>query len=253
MSPQVPSEVWGADEQDLLLLLEPEEFLRGIVQLTQTCGPSCSVPWICPESSTSVHLAVIGLDAYLWSPQPSSQERRQQESPAMARAPVALSWPQVEEALVLLQLWAHVDVLLVDSWQELSQHVCAFTKALAQRPFKWYRESRAFSFYVDGRWAAGEHMAKDGTGLRGVWWRQIRQFHRVSPAVADAIVTAFPSPRLLQQSGTGGTVADDMQKQVKGNSRPAATSWAVASGILAGSDLSSWAASMPAVGPEEPG
>lgn len=35
MSPQVPSEVWGADEQDLLLLLEPEEFLRGIVQLTQ--------------------------------------------------------------------------------------------------------------------------------------------------------------------------------------------------------------------------
>lgn len=24
----------------------------------------------------------------------------------------------------------------MDSWQELSQHVCAFTKALAQRPFK---------------------------------------------------------------------------------------------------------------------
>ena len=35
-----------------------------------------------------------------------------------------------------LQLWATVDVLLVASWQELSQHVCAFTKALAQRPFK---------------------------------------------------------------------------------------------------------------------
>ena len=35
-----------------------------------------------------------------------------------------------------LQLWANVDVLLVASWQELSQHVCAFTKALAQRPFK---------------------------------------------------------------------------------------------------------------------
>lgn len=35
-----------------------------------------------------------------------------------------------------LQLWVNVDVLLVASWQELSQHVCAFTKALAQRPFK---------------------------------------------------------------------------------------------------------------------
>lgn len=40
------------------------------------------------------------------------------------------------QALVLLQLWASLDVLLVASWQELSQHVCAFTKALAQRPFK---------------------------------------------------------------------------------------------------------------------
>ena len=35
-----------------------------------------------------------------------------------------------------LQLWVNVDVLLVASWQELSQHVCAFTKALAQRPFQ---------------------------------------------------------------------------------------------------------------------
>lgn len=42
-------------------------------------------------------------------------------------------------------------------------------------------------------------MTRDGSGLRGVWWRQIRQFNRVSPAVADAVVTAFPSPRLLQQ------------------------------------------------------
>lgn len=37
---------------------------------------------------------------------------------------------------MLLQLWANLDVLLVASWQELSQHVCTFTKALAQRPFK---------------------------------------------------------------------------------------------------------------------
>ncbi|XP_067563177.1 probable crossover junction endonuclease EME2 isoform X5 [Pseudorca crassidens] len=31
----VPPEVWAADEQDRLLLLEPEEFLQGVVQLTQ--------------------------------------------------------------------------------------------------------------------------------------------------------------------------------------------------------------------------
>ena len=31
MFPQVPPEVWAADEQDRLLLLEPEEFLQGVV------------------------------------------------------------------------------------------------------------------------------------------------------------------------------------------------------------------------------
>ncbi|XP_046953933.1 probable crossover junction endonuclease EME2 isoform X1 [Lynx rufus] len=197
----VPSEVRDAGEQDFLLLLEPEEFLQGVNQLTQTSGPPCSVPWISPEGSASPHVAVIGLDAYLWSHQPSNiHETRQPETAAVARTAVALSWPRVEEALVLLQLWAHLDVLLVASWQELSRHVCAFTKAFAQRPLKQYRESRAFSFCVAGRWAGGERVARDGTGLRGVWWRQIRQFNRVSPAVADAVVTAFPSPRLLQQA-----------------------------------------------------
>ncbi|MBV99028.1 putative crossover junction endonuclease EME2, partial [Eschrichtius robustus] len=91
-----PPEVRAADEQDRLLLLEPEEFLQGS----------------------------------------STQEIWQPERPAVARAKVAVGWPEVEEALVLLQLWANVDVLLVASWQELSQHVCAFTKALTQRPFK---------------------------------------------------------------------------------------------------------------------
>lgn len=125
---------------------------------------------------------------------------QQPESPGIARAQVAVGWPEVEEALVLLQLWANLDVLLVASWQELSQHVCAFTKALAQRPFKQFQESGTFSFSTAGRWVAGERVTRDGTGLRGAWWRQIRQFNRVSPAVADAVVTAFPSPRLLQQA-----------------------------------------------------
>ncbi|KAK2097301.1 hypothetical protein P7K49_022752 [Saguinus oedipus] len=119
----------------------------------------------------------------------------------VAGADVAMGWPEVEEALVLLQLWANLDVLLVASWEELSQHVCAITKALAQCPLKQYQESQAFSFCTAGRWAAGEPVARDGTGLQGAWWRQIRQFSRVSPAVADAVVTAFPSPRLLQQVG----------------------------------------------------
>ncbi|XP_054445355.1 probable crossover junction endonuclease EME2 [Pteronotus mesoamericanus] len=196
----VPAEVLAAGEQELLLLLEPEEFLQGVFQLTQIRGPVCSVPWVSPESPTCPHLAVIGLDAYLWSREPSAQKMRQPESPGVAHAEVVVGWPEVEEALVLLQLWANQDVLLVASWQELSQHVCAFTKALAQRPFKQCQESTAFSFCTARRWVAGERVTSDDTGLRGAWWRQVRQFNRVSPAVADAVVTAFPSPRLLQQA-----------------------------------------------------
>ncbi|XP_055265123.1 probable crossover junction endonuclease EME2 isoform X2 [Moschus berezovskii] len=193
----VPPEVWAEDEPHVLLLLEPEEFVQGVVQLTQVCGPTCSIPWVTPESPVCLHLVVIGLDAYLWSQQPSTQETWQPERPAVTRAEAAVGWP---EALVRLQLWANVDVLLVASWQELSQHVCAFTKALTQLPFKQARESGAFPFCTFGRWAAGERVARDGAGLRGVWWRQVRQFNRVSLAVADAVVSAFPSPRLLQQA-----------------------------------------------------
>ncbi|KAM8778706.1 putative crossover junction endonuclease EME2 isoform 1-T1 [Rhynchonycteris naso] len=247
----VPPEVWAAGEEELLLLLEPEEFLQGVFQLTQICDPTCSVPWISPESPTCSHLAVIGLETYLWSHQPNAQEMWHPESPRVTRAKAVVGWPEVEEALMLLQLWANLDVLLVASWQELSQHVCAFTKALAQRPYKcvtptpaggcrregnrniwrggtplasesrglsWraremnpletslnsilrqFQESRTFSFCTAGHWMAGQRVVRDGTGLRGVWWRQIRQFNRVSPAVADAVVTAFPSPRLLQQA-----------------------------------------------------
>ncbi|XP_014980796.3 structure-specific endonuclease subunit EME2 isoform X4 [Macaca mulatta] len=196
----LPPEVWAADEQEFLLLLDPEEFLQGVATLTQISGPTRWVPWISPETTARSHLAVIGLDAYLWSRQHVAPGTQQPESPKVAGAEVAIGWPQVEEALVLLQLWANLDVLLVASWQELSQHVCAITKALAQCPLKQYRESQAFSFCTAGRWAAGEPVARDGTGLRGAWRRQIRQFSRVSPAVADAVVTAFPSPRLLQQA-----------------------------------------------------
>ncbi|XP_060262246.1 probable crossover junction endonuclease EME2 isoform X4 [Ovis aries] len=252
----VPPEVWAEDEPHVLRLLEPEEFVRGVVQLTQTflweaqgwfsgeqagrrspprpsqhrglllglasllpaswrwpvdpacrspeeqvsllglqvCGPTCSMPWVTPESPGCLHLAVIGLDTYLWSQQPTAQETQQPEHPAVTCTEAAVGWPEVEE------LWANVDVLLVASWQELSQHVCAFTKALAQRPFKQARESGAFPFCTSGRWTAGERVARDGMGLRGAWWRQVRQFNRVSPAVADAVVSAFPSPRLLQQA-----------------------------------------------------
>ncbi|XP_061256732.1 probable crossover junction endonuclease EME2 isoform X3 [Bos javanicus] len=205
-------------------------------------GPTCPVPWVTPESPARPHLAVIGLDAYLWSQKPSAQKTQQPEHPAVTRAEVAVGWPEVEEvrqsggpgawSLAAVQgtsglVWP-VGACVVGepcaphhghshlgpgAPAALGKRGCAAGSLLAgaeparvclhqgPRPAPLQaRESGAFPFCTSGRWAAGEQVARDGTGLRRAWWRQVRQFNRVSPAVADAIVSAFPSPRLLQQA-----------------------------------------------------
>ena len=40
---------------------------------------------------------------------------------------------------------------------------------------------------------------RSGKGLLEVWKRQIQQFNRVSFEMAEAIVSAYPSPQLLNQ------------------------------------------------------
>ncbi|XP_067563172.1 probable crossover junction endonuclease EME2 isoform X1 [Pseudorca crassidens] len=174
----VPPEVWAADEQDRLLLLEPEEFLQGVVQLTQTCGPTCSVPWISPESPACLHLAVIGL---MFTCGPGA-------SAALGKRGCAVGGLLVgaESACVCLHQGPH----------PASLQVCDPHPAprAGQQP---------------------RRVARDGTGLRGACWQQIRQFNCVSPAVANAVVAAFPSPCLLQQPQTRGTAADNMQSKLR--------------------------------------
>lgn len=42
-------------------------------------------------------------------------------------------------------------------------------------------------------------MDHSGKGLFEVWKRQIQQFNRVSGEMAEAVVSAYPSPQLLLQ------------------------------------------------------
>lgn len=41
------------------------------------------------------------------------------------------------QVLVYLQLYKNISVVFLDSWQEVTDHVCAVTKALSKRPFKY--------------------------------------------------------------------------------------------------------------------
>ncbi|KAK9530516.1 hypothetical protein VZT92_012012 [Zoarces viviparus] len=106
----------------------------------------------------------------------------------------------IKEVLVYLQLCKNITLVFLDGWQEVTNHVCAVTKALSKRPFKLLTERAELPFCVDGSWASGVRVERDGSGLIQVWSRQIQQLNRVSPAVASAVTAAYPSPQLLLQA-----------------------------------------------------
>ncbi|NXL94816.1 EME1 endonuclease, partial [Alectura lathami] len=102
--------------------------------------------------------------------------------------------------LVDLQLFTQVQVTFFDSWEELGEFATMFTKAVAEAPFKREQEKTGFSFYLEDKWCRGAKVDHSGKGLLEVWKRQIQQFSRVSLEMAEAVVSAYPSPQLLVQA-----------------------------------------------------
>ncbi|XP_072259434.1 crossover junction endonuclease EME1 [Pyxicephalus adspersus] len=118
------------------------------------------------------------------------KQKTQQEVPKLSRV-------DVEEVVMDLQLQMNVHVWFLETWKEISDFVCMFSKALAEAPTKRQRDNTGFSFCTEGDWAGGVRVEKCGKGLLEVWKRQIQQFNRVSVEVASAVVAAYPSPQLL--------------------------------------------------------
>ncbi|KAG1931749.1 crossover junction endonuclease EME1 [Pimephales promelas] len=107
---------------------------------------------------------------------------------------------QVEENLVDLQLQTGVQVRFLSSWKDFTDYITMSTKAVAEAPFKREREKTGFTFCLESEWAGGQKVDRTGNGLLQVWKRQIQQLNRVSPDMASAILSAYPSPRLLAQA-----------------------------------------------------
>ncbi|KAM9597518.1 crossover junction endonuclease EME1 [Trichechus inunguis] len=130
--------------------------------------------------------------------QPKEKKQRQPEANT---GPVPLvTRVDLEEALVDLQLHTEAQVQILQSWKELADFACTFTKAVAEAPFKKLRDQTGFSFCLESDWAGGVKVDCSGRGLALVWRRQIQQLNRISLEVASAIVTAYPSPQLLAQA-----------------------------------------------------
>ncbi|KAF5915961.1 hypothetical protein HPG69_003034, partial [Diceros bicornis minor] len=128
-----------------------------------------------------------------------AKEKKQQRQPEANTRPL-VSRVDVEEALVDLQLHTQAQARVVQSWKELADFACTFTKAVAEAPFKKLRDQTNFSFCLESDWAGGAKVDRAGRGLALVWRRQIQQLNRVSLEMASAVMDAYPSPQLLVQA-----------------------------------------------------
>ncbi|XP_036985515.2 crossover junction endonuclease EME1 isoform X1 [Artibeus jamaicensis] len=125
------------------------------------------------------------------------QAKKKKTKPPEANTGPTVSRVDIEKALVDLQLHTDAQARVVQSWKELTDFACTFTKAVAEAPFKKLRDQTCFSFCLESDWAGGARVDRAGRGLAQVWRRQIQQLNRVSLEMASAIVAAYPSPQLL--------------------------------------------------------
>ncbi|XP_035985573.1 probable crossover junction endonuclease EME2 isoform X2 [Fundulus heteroclitus] len=194
------------EEEPLLLVLTPGDFVDVVITVKKMAdsggeetamGTVLRPLWECLNQGANKAVTMLVTDF-------ESDQRTEESGGGLPeqrlRTNLGMKSRDLEEVLVYLQLYKNISVVFLQSWQDVTDHVCAVTKALSKRPFKLLTERCELPFCVDGSWASGARVERDGSGLRDVWSRQIQQLNRVSPAVASAVTECFPSPRLLLQA-----------------------------------------------------
>jgi len=121
-------------------------------------------------------LLVVGLDKVMKSKKKNAVTR--------------LQW---EEEMLVLQFQFKMSAYYIETTGELSEHLRMLCKAVAERPHKLDKE-----LYIEcGKDSVS--VGKDGTGLLKVWTKQLQDIRHISEAIANAVTTQYPSPRLLLQ------------------------------------------------------
>lgn len=86
---------------------------------------------------------------------------------------------------------------MMETGEEIAEFIRTYTKAVAEKPAKKDRLTSIFSFHEEG--TTGVKVDKSGHGLLKVWKQQLMQFKNISPDVAEALISVYPSPWLLMQ------------------------------------------------------
>ncbi|XP_074117833.1 crossover junction endonuclease EME1 isoform X4 [Sminthopsis crassicaudata] len=207
------------EEPSVLVLLQENEFMTMISNSKQDNPEQKEtlqsfVTWVTARTlGKTLSLAVVEQEKYFSSSKPQRRQKRgvmvnreqargkvNQKRPNNTEFTPTPSRVAIEMALVELQLHTEAQIRILKSWKELADFICMFTKAVAEAPFKKSRDCTNFSFCLASDWAGGVKVDCSGKGLALVWRRQIQQLNRVSLEIANAIVTVYPSPRLLLQA-----------------------------------------------------
>ncbi|NWH82945.1 EME1 endonuclease, partial [Piaya cayana] len=229
VSAQAEGEEW-TEEPNVLVLLHLEEFWSMIHNYKQEAlgcadGRGETLQSYVARATEKMPgkilaLAVAGVENYFRNPQPCFPLLRSQAKKTLRLAAASgkqggeegkrgkrksrgsgleITKMDILEAVVDLQLDRQVQVSIFETWEELGEFVRMFSKAVAEAPYKREQENTGLPFYLEKSWRGGVKVDRSGKGLFQVWKRQIQQFNRVSPAMAEAIVSAYPSPLLLIQ------------------------------------------------------
>ncbi|XP_077595473.1 essential meiotic structure-specific endonuclease subunit 2 [Stigmatopora nigra] len=202
---QLAEDVEATDVEDQLVqVLGPSEFLDMVISVKKVIDNEEEEPVL--DYSTVKKVTVLVTESQ------TNSRKRGHASGDTIQSKYGGKDLDVEEVLVYLQLYKNTSVVFLEGWQDVTDHVCAVTKALSKRPFKLLTEQAELPFCVDGSWASGARVEKDGTGLKQVWTRQIQQLNRVSQVVASCVTAAYPSPQLLLQAYEALSSEEDKKK-----------------------------------------
>uniref|UniRef100_A0A8B9Z8L3 Essential meiotic structure-specific endonuclease 1 n=1 Tax=Anas platyrhynchos TaxID=8839 RepID=A0A8B9Z8L3_ANAPL len=186
------------EEPNVLILLRLEEFLsmeaQGCAEGQKETLQSFVAQVLKKMPGKILAMTVVEVEKYFRCLRAQSKKRLQQAREK--GSPGFWSWRYPVD----LQLCTQVPVTFFASWEEVGEFATMFSKAVAEAPYKRQQEKTGFSFYLENKWCRGVKVDPSGKGLFEVWKRQIQQFNRVSLEMAEAVVTAYPSPQLLDQA-----------------------------------------------------
>ncbi|XP_023223777.1 crossover junction endonuclease EME1-like isoform X1 [Centruroides sculpturatus] len=193
-------------EEHLLIVFPTSQFIDMVAEMKQPSNVNMNslislttyYETIYPEKK--ITYVAIGIEKYFRELKNKQNRnfRAQIRGDKYQPIPQKLSFSDIGEAVVCLQIQKNITLHLIDSVNELGFFLVSFSKAIAETPYKRERQNK-FSWYAEGDTNKSVKVVDDAS-LSKLWKQQIEQFALVSKDVSEAIVVKYPTPQTLIQA-----------------------------------------------------